>query len=156
MFASKTNALIYRTTIRDIYDVDNMIKNNTILDEEFIVFKKSLIFYFLLSSENNADIKILFNDCKKRMSAFAGKTVPQYLTSTLKLNEKFDINKAVDNISILLDTIMDSITDNELTFIKSFPNISSINLFGNDLVDNNVKKHPMIKWKQSLQNKGNE
>lgn len=156
LFASKTCALIYRTTIRDIYDVDNMIKNKTILDEEFIVFKKSLIFYFLLSSKDNVDIKTLFNECKKRMSAFIGETVPQYLTSTLKLNEKFDINTAVDNINILLDTIIDSITDSELTFIKSFPNISSINLFESNLVDNNVKNHPMIKWKQSLQNKGDE
>lgn len=156
LFASKTCALIYRTTIRDIYDVYNMIKNNTILDEEFIVFKKSVIFYFLLSSEDNVDIKTLFNECKKRMCAFIGKTVPQYLTSTLKLNEKFDITTAVDNINILLDTIIYSITDSELTFIKSFPNISSINLFGSDLVDNNVKNHPMIKWKQSLQNKKDE
>ena len=42
------------------------------------------------------------------------------------------------------------------SFIKSFPNISSIHLFESDLVDNSVKKHPMIKWKQSLQNKGDE
>ena len=90
------------------------------------------------------------------MCAFIGKTVPQYLTSTLKLNEKFDITTAVDNINILLDTIIYSITDSELTFIKSFPNIPSINLFESDLVDNNVKNHPMIKWKQSLQNKGDE
>lgn len=90
------------------------------------------------------------------MFAFIGKTVPQYLTSTLKLNDKFHINTAVDNINILLDTIIDSITDSELAFIKSFPNISSINLFESDLVDNNVKNHPMIKWKQSLQNKGDE
>ena len=90
------------------------------------------------------------------MCAFIGKIVPQYLTSTLKLNEKFDITTAVDNINILLDKIIDSITDSELAFIKSFPNISSINLFESDLVDNNVKNHPMIKWKQSLQNKGDE
>ena len=78
------------------------------------------------------------------------------MTSTLKLNEKFDINTAVDNISILLDTIIDSFTDSELSFIKCFPNISAIPLFESDLVDNNVKNHPMIKWKQSLQNKGDE
>ena len=62
----------------------------------------------------------------------------------------------MDNINILLDTIIYSITDSELAFIKSFPNISSINLFESDLVDNNVKNHPMIKWKQSLQNKKDE
>lgn len=48
LFASKTNALIYRTTIRDIYDVYNMIKNKTINGNEFIVFKKSLIFLFII------------------------------------------------------------------------------------------------------------
>ena len=90
------------------------------------------------------------------MCTFIGKAVPQYLTSTLKLNEKFDITTAVDNINVLLDTIIYSITDSELTFIKSFPNISSINLFESDLVENNVKNHPMIKWKQSLQNNEDE
>ena len=39
LFASKTNALIYRTTIRDIYDVYNMIKNKTIKSNELILFK---------------------------------------------------------------------------------------------------------------------
>lgn len=109
LFASKTNALIYRTTIRDIYDVYNMIKNKTINGNEFIVFKKSLIFYLLLSSEDKIDIKILFDDCKKRMNSFIGKRVPQYLASTLKLNEKFDISSAVNDISLLLDKILDCV-----------------------------------------------
>ena len=149
LFASKTNALIYRTTIRDIYDVNNMIKNRTINSDEFILFKKCLIFYLLLSSEEKLDIKTMLSECKKRMNAFIGKRTPQYLTSTLKLNEKFDINTAVDNISILLDTIEDSITNNEIAFIKSFPNIS-IQLFENDIINKKIARHPMIRWKQSL------
>ena len=125
LFASKTNALIYRTTIRDIYDVYNMIKNKTISSNEFIIFKKSLIFYLLLSAEEKINIKILFEECKKRMNSFVGKRVPQYLTSTLKLNEKFDISSAIHDISLLLDKILESITDNEIDFINSFPNIST-------------------------------
>lgn len=105
----------------------------------------------LLSSENKIDMKTLFEKCKKRMNAFIGKRVPQYLTATLKLNEKFDINTAVNNISILLDTIIESIIndDDEMAFIKSFPNIS-VQLFENDLIDEKIKNHPMINWKQSL------
>lgn len=30
LFSSKMTALIYRTTIRDVYDINNMIKNRTI------------------------------------------------------------------------------------------------------------------------------
>ncbi len=149
LFASKTNALIYRTTIRDIYDVYNMIKNKTINSNEFIIFKKSLIFYLLLSSEEKIDIKALFEECKKRMNSFIGKRVPQYLTSTLKLNEKFDICGAVDDISMLLDEILESITENEIHFINSFPNIS-VKLFENKMIDEKINNHPMIKWKQSL------
>lgn len=149
LFASKTNALIYRTTIRDIYDVYNMIKNKTINGNEFIVFKKRLIFYLLLSSEDKIDIKILFDDCKKRMNSFIGKRVPQYLASTLKLNEKFDISSAVNDISLLLDKILDCVADNEIDFINSFPNISA-NLFENKKINEKINNHPMIKWKQSL------
>ena len=83
------------------------------------------------------------------MNAFIGKRVPQYLTATLKQNEEFDINNAVNNISDLLDNILKSLTENEITFIKSFPNVI-VDLFDNDLIDEKVKKHPMIIWKQSL------
>lgn len=149
LFASKTNALIYRTTIRDIYDVYNMIKNKTISSNEFIIFKKSLIFYLLLSAEEKINIKILFEEYKKRMNSFVGKRVPQYLTSTLKLNEKFDISSAIHDISLLLDKILESITDNEIDFINSFPNIST-SLFENKMIDEKINNHPMVKWKQSL------
>ena len=149
LFASKVNALINRTTIRDIYDVNNMIINKTIENDEFNLFKKCVIFYSLLSSFDKANIKVLFEECKNRMNAFIGKRVPQYLTATLKQNEEFDINNAVNNISDLLDNILKSLTGNEITFIKSFPNVI-VDLFDNDLIAEKVKKHPMIIWKQSL------
>ena len=151
LFASKTNALIYRTTIRDIYDVNNMIENKTISSDEFIMFKKSLIFYLLLSSEDKIDISTLFNKCKHRMNSFVGKRVPQYLTSTLKLNEHFDVSTAVNSISILLDKILNSITESEIEFINSFPHFS-IFLFENDLINKKINNHPMLRWKQSLLN----
>ena len=149
LFASKVNALINRTTIRDIYDVNNMIINKTIENDEFNLFKKCVIFYSLLSSEDKANIKVLFEECKNRMNAFIGKRVPQYLTATLKQNEEFDINNAVNNISDLLDNILKSLTENEITFIKSFPKVI-VDLFDNDFIDEKVEKHPMIIWKQSL------
>ena len=149
LFASKVNALINRTTIRDIYDVNNMIINKTIKNDEFNLFKKCVIFYSLLSSFDKANIKVLFEECKNRMNAFIGKRVPQYLTATLKQNEEFDINNAVNNISDLLDNILKSLTENEITFIKSFPNVI-VDLFDNDLIDEKVEKHPLIIWKQSL------
>ena len=149
LFASKVNALINRTTIRDIYDVNNMIINKTIENDEFNLFKKCVIFYSLLSSFDKANIKVLFEECKNRMNAFLGKRVPQYLTATLKQNEEFDINNAVNNISDLLENILKSLTENEITFIKSFPNLI-VDLFDNELIDGKVEKHPMIIWKQSL------
>ncbi len=149
LFASKMSALVYRTTIRDIYDVNNMIKNKTINKDDLFLFRKCCIFYLLLSSEDKINIKLLFNECKKRMNSFIGNRMPQYLTSTLKLNEIFDIKIAVDSINLLLDELLDTISDNEITFIKSFPN-PSLQLFGDSLIDEKIRVHPMIKWKMSL------
>ncbi len=149
LFASKMSALVYRTTIRDIYDVNNMIKNKTINKDEFASFRKCFIFYLLLSSEDKIDIKLLFDECKTRMISFIGNRVPQYLTSTLKLNEKFDNKIAVDNINLLLNEFLDTISDNEIAFIKNFPN-PSLQLFGNPLIDEKIRIHPMIKWKMTL------
>ncbi len=149
LFASKMSALVYRTTIRDIYDVNNMIKNKTINRDELVLFRKCSIFYLLLSSENKIDIKLLFDECKTRMISFIGNRVPQYLTSTLKLNEEFDIKSAVDNINLSLDEFLDTISDNEIAFIKYFPN-PFLRLFGDPIIDEKIKEHPMIKWKMTL------
>lgn len=149
LFASKMSALVYRTTIRDIYDVNNMIKNKTINSDELVLFRKCFIFYLLLSSEDKIDIKLLFDECKTRMISFIGSRVPQYLTSTLKLNEEFDIRSAVDNINLLLDEFSENICDNEIAFIKDFPN-TSLQLFDDLIIDEKIRLHPMIKWKMSL------
>lgn len=148
LFASKMSALVYRTTIRDIYDVNNMIKNKTINSDELVLFRKCFIFYLLLSSENKIDIKLLFDECKTRMISFIGSRVPQYLTSTLKLNEEFDIRSAFDNINLLLDEFLENISDNEIAFIKGFPN-TSLQLFDDHIIDEKIRVHPMIKWKMS-------
>lgn len=149
LFASKMSALVYRTTIRDIYDTNNMIKNKTINIDELVLFRKCFIFYLLLSSEDKIDITLLFNECKRRMISFISNRVPQYLTSTLKLNEEFDIKCAIDNISLLLDEFLDNINDNEVDFIKDFPN-TSLQLFDDPIIDEKIKLHPMIKWKVSI------
>lgn len=149
LFASKMSALVYRTTIRDIYDVNNMIKNKTINSDELVLFRKCFIFYLLLSSEDKIDIKLLFDECKTRMISFIGSRVPQYLTSTLKLNEEFNIKSAVDNINLLLNEFLDNISDNEIDFINNFPN-PSLQLFGDLIIDEKIRVHPMIKWKMSL------
>lgn len=149
LFASKMSALVYRTTIRDIYDVNNMIKNKTINSDELVLFRKCFIFYLLLSSEDKIDIKLLFDECKTKMISFIGSRVPQYLTSTLKLNEEFDIRSAVDNINLLLDEFLENISDNEIAFIKDFPN-PSLQLFDDPIIDEKIKVYPMIKWKMSL------
>lgn len=147
LFASKMNALIYRTTIRDIYDIYNMINLKTIKPEEMEFFKKSLIFYLLLSTENKLDIKLLFDECIKRMSAFCNKRLPQYLTATLTENDSFEINKAVSLISEFLNELKSRITNDEFLFINEFPHNKN-SLFNDKCIDGKIANHPMIKWKQ--------
>ncbi len=147
LFASKMNALIYRTTIRDIYDIYNMINLKTIKLEEMEFFKKSLIFYLLLSTEDKLDIKLLFDECIKRMSAFCNKRLPQYLTATLTENDSFEINKAVSLISEFLNELKSRITNDEFLFINEFPYNQNY-LFNDKCIDGKIANHPMIKWKQ--------
>ena len=147
LFASKMNALIYRTTIRDIYDIYNMINLKTIKPEEMEFFKKSLIFYLLLSTEDKLDIKLLFDECIKRMSAFCNKRLPQYLTATLTENDSFEINKAVSLISEFLNELKARITNDEFLFINEFP-YNQNSLFNDKCIDGKIANHPMIKWKQ--------
>lgn len=147
LFASKMNALIYRTTIRDIYDIYNMINLKTIKPEEMEFFKKSLIFYLLLSTEDKLDIKLLFDECIKRMSAFCNKRLPQYLTATLTENDSFEINKAVSLISEFLNELKSRITNGEFLFINEFP-YNQNSLFNDKCIDGKIANHPMIKWKQ--------
>lgn len=147
LFASKMNALIYRTTIRDIYDIYNMINLKTIKLEEMEFFKKSLIFYLLLSTEDKLDIKLLFDECIKRMSAFCNKRLPQYLTATLTENDSFEINKAVSLISEFLNELKSRITNDEFLFINEFP-YNQNSLFNDKCIDGKIANHPMIKWKQ--------
>lgn len=147
LFASKMNALIYRTTIRDIYDIYNMINLKTIKPEEMEFFKKSLIFYLLLSTKDKLDIKLLFDECIKRMSAFCNKRLPQYLTATLTENDSFEINKAVSLISEFLNELKSRITNDEFLFINEFP-YNQNSLFNDKCIDGKIANHPMIKWKQ--------
>ena len=147
LFASKMNALIYRTTIRDIYDIYNMINLKTIKPEEMEFFKKSLIFYLLLSTEDKLDIKLLFDECIKRMNAFCNKRLPQYLTATLTENDSFEINKAVSLISEFLNELKARITNDEFLFINEFP-YNQNSLFNDKCIDGKIANHPMIKWKQ--------
>lgn len=147
LFASKMNALIYRTTIRDIYDIYNMINLKTIKPEEMELFKKSLIFYLLLSTEDKLDIKLLFDECIKRMSAFCNKRLPQYLTATLTENDSFEINKAISLISEFLNELKSRITNDEFLFINEFP-YNKNSLFNDKCIDGKIVNHPMIKWKQ--------
>ena len=147
LFASKMNALIYITTIRDIYDIYNMINLKTIKLEEMEFFKKSLIFYLLLSTEDKLDIKLLFDECIKRMSAFCNKRLPQYLTATLTENDSFEINKAVSLISEFLNELKARITNDEFLFINEFP-YNQNSLFNDKCIDGKIVNHPMIKWKQ--------
>lgn len=127
-----------------------LLKGGTAINLTFYDFlRKCFIFYLLLSSEDKIDIKLLFDECKIRMISFIGNRVPQYLTSTLKLNEEFDIRSAVDNINLLLDEFSENICDNEIAFIKDFPN-TSLQLFCDPIIDEKIRLHPMIKWKMSL------
>ena len=78
LIGSKINALLVRTTPRDVYDVYNFIKNNMILDK--ILVKKIAIFYACLGS----NIPINFDDI---------------INKAIEKNSKLELSKNKRNIN---------------------------------------------------------
>jgi predicted nucleotidyltransferase component of viral defense system len=51
LFGSKINALIARSTPRDLYDVNNMLKNNIFGDNEQEILRKIVVFYIVVGGD---------------------------------------------------------------------------------------------------------
>ena len=68
LIGSKVNALIVRTTPRDIFDVYTLLNAEMIKDEDLI--KKIAVFYAVLGSESPIDFDKSLNLAKEKISRF--------------------------------------------------------------------------------------
>lgn len=149
LFASKINALISRAAIRDIYDVYGMIQAGLFESkEERILLRKILVFYIAVGSSCKAEEVTLNFTNFNHIENFPFSQVRAHLLPVLSRKEKFDFNKAKEQVLSFLKDLL-TFSEEEINFIKHFnqreyrPNI----LFGDKTIIERVLNHPMALWK---------
>ena len=150
LYGSKIKALIERCTIRDVYDVYHMLKENFFSEVEFDLVKKCVIFYMVIGNTTERSFAEVLTDFEIKINAYMSNNIPQYLSSTLKKDDKFSMIDAVNSIKKFVLKLM-QLKDVELQFIHEFEKGSYLPELLFDEVDiiNRINKHPMALWKIS-------
>lgn len=150
LFGSKIKALLERCTIRDVYDVYHMLKENLFNEAEYDLVKKCVIFYMAIGKTTERSFDEVINDFGTKICAFMVEKIPQYLSSTLKKDDKFSMIDAVNIVKSFISKLM-KLSDSELKFITEFDNgnYKPELLFDDQNIINRIQNHPMALWKIS-------
>lgn len=143
IFASKINALLTRAAARDLYDVHNMIKNNLVKDEHKVHLRKSIIFYFVITSSN---VDKGFN--LEMIDRINERMIKRDLKPVLSNYDPFNLKEAKEVVKNYLFSLM-NFTDDEKKFIGYFiqNQYEPAVLFDNEQVLERIKDHPMALWR---------
>ncbi len=141
LYASKINALLSRTTPRDLYDVNVMINSNIIEDNDLL--RKCLIFYNMVGGEKDIDDISFENIESINFAKFKTQLKP-----VLAKNDKFNLDEAKTSVIGYLKILI-SIKEDERKFIKEFrnKNYKPELLFDDKATIENIKYHPMALWR---------
>jgi predicted nucleotidyltransferase component of viral defense system len=143
LFGSKINALIARSAPRDLYDVNNMLKNNIFNKNEQEILRKIVVFYLVVGTDYS---KIDFEYNKIKQINYP--KIRAALIPLLRKTEKFDFEQAKAEVLNYLAGLM-QLTDNENLFIENFNNgkYQPELLFDDAEIIERIKTHPMAVWK---------
>lgn len=150
LYGSKIKALIERCTIRDVYDVYHMLKENLFNNSEFNLVKKCVIFYMAIGKTTDRPFNEVLIDFETKINAYMVDKVPQYLSSTLKKDDNFSMIDAVNMVKDFVSNLM-KLNKSETKFINEFENSNYHPelLFDDNEIINRIKNHPMALWKIS-------
>ena len=144
LFGGKIKALLERTAPRDLYDVYNMIKCNTIHLEEQDLLRKIVVFYLVIGTKNRWMFPLQFENINSlKYSQIRASLIP-----VLKKGEQFDFEDAKIIVKEYLLKLM-TLTEDENKFVEKFnqgiyqPDL----LFDNENIIARIKEHPMAIWK---------
>lgn len=153
LIGSKINALLVRTTPRDVYDVYNLSKDGKILEDELI--RKIAIFYVALGSALPLDLDSLFHQAAEKMRRMDYSKIRATLIPVVRKGEKIDIEEMIDKTSQCLNWVV-HLSKEEEEFVEEVNrgNFHQSLLFSGFPV-HNLSTHPMLLWKLKSQ-KGNE
>ncbi len=106
--------------------------------------------YVAIGNTTNRKFEEIINDFYSKIDAFIKKKVPQYLTSTLRDNDKFNIEYAVHQVKDFITKLM-ILSDDEHKFIDEFDkgNYNPSLLFDDQNIIKRITNHSMALWKIS-------
>lgn len=142
IFSAKAVALMNRSAARDLYDMFNLQKYG-LFDESYkTVFKKCIIFYIAIASENvpeHFDFSGIGN--------ISAQKIKTDLTPVLRRAEHFDLQAAKTEVEEYLKGIL--LPEGDLSFWTYFakgeykPEL----LFDDSEILSRIADHPMARWK---------
>ena len=144
LIGTKVNALIVRTTPRDLYDTYNLFKNG-IDNLEFV--KKIAIFYISLSSDIPVDFEKVLNECISNIESVNYNRLRETVIPVLHKGEKIDIEGLKSSVLNLLKELF-VLNNNEKEYIRKINSgIFDQRLLFEDFTNEELKNHPMVIWK---------
>ncbi len=143
IFASKTVALLTRTTPRDLYDMHNMVKYGLFDESEEEMFRKCAVFYSAIGAEQPPEKFELDN-----IGKVSAQQIKRDLDPVLRKGERFDLEMVQREVKEYLASILMP-TREEKLFWKAFSKggYHPDWIFGKSDELVNVAKHPMALWK---------
>lgn len=145
LIGSKVNALIVRTTPRDVYDVYTLFENGKIKDEALI--RKIAVFYVCLGSEIPVDFDMMLETALKKINDLDFQKIKETLIPVLHKGIVFDVKNMSNLVSNKLKAFF-VLDENDKAFIKEY---NSRNFRPDILFDgcavNELTNHPMGIWK---------
>ena len=145
LIASKLNALVMRTTPRDVYDIYNLFA----IYEKTDLIKKIAIFYMALSADIPFNLEQELNRCINTIELLNYNKLRETLIPVLHKNEKLDIEKMKETVINHLKQLF-ILNDSEKEFVNKFNSgVFEQKLLFENYEINDMQNHPMIKWKIS-------
>lgn len=143
IFAAKTVALLNRTAPRDLYDMFNMQKYGLFDETQERLFKKCVMFYSAIASENVPTEYDL-----EGFGIISPHKIKTDLTPVLRRGERFDLADAQKQVKTYLSDILKP-EDTELAFWQAFADgkYQPELLFDDADILARIAHHPMALWK---------
>ena len=143
IFAAKTVALLNRAAPRDLYDMFNMQKYGLFDETQERLFKKCVMFYSAIASENvPAEYDL------EGFGIISTQKIKTDLTPVLRRGERFDLADAQKQVKTYLSDILKP-EDTELAFWQAFADgkYQPELLFDDADILARIAHHPMALWK---------
>ena len=144
LFGSKIKALLERTAARDLFDINNMITNNTISGVELPILRKCVLFYKTVGSTGPFKKDIRFD----QIDELTFTNIRRTLLPVLRKSEHVDLPGMQKNVkSFVADLLV--LSEKEMQYLRDFskgkykPEL----LFEDPEILDRIKEHPMALWK---------